>query len=101
MDNGVFSPGWLYQIKSSVPGKLVLDSTAYTTVPKELKKLDAGKLFTEKEFHWKAKLMGGTYDLFISTLKDEDTLPTKNQNVNVTHEIFIAHIYNSINSSKN
>ena len=100
MDNGVFSPGWLYQIKSSVPGKLVLDSTAYTTVPKELKKLDAGKLFTEKEFHWKHKIMGGTYDPFISTLKDEDTLPTKNQNVNVTHEKFIAHIYNSINASK-
>jgi hypothetical protein len=101
MDNGVFSPGWLYQIKSSVPGKLVLDSTAYTTAPKELKKLDAGKLFTEKEFHWKSKLMGGTYDPFISTLKDEDTLPTKNQNVNVTQEKFIAHIYNSINASKN
>lgn len=100
MDNGVFSPGWLYQIKSSVPGKLVLDSTAYTTVPKELKKLDAGKLFTEKEFHWKSKTFGGTYDSFISTLKDEDTLPTKNQNVNVTHEKFIAHVYNSINASK-
>ena len=103
IDNGVFVPGWLYQIKNSVPGKLVLDSTAYTTVPKELKKLDAGKLFTEKELHWKSKFMGGSYDPFISTLKDEDTLPSsnKNQNANVTHEKFIAHIYNSINASIN
>ena len=99
IDNGVFVPGWLYQIKNSVPGKLVLDSTAYTTVPKELKKLDAGELFTEKELHWKSKFMGGSYDPFISTLKDEDTLPTSNQNANVTHEKFIAHIYNSINVS--
>jgi len=103
IDNGVFVPGWLYQIKNSVPGKLVLDSTAYTTVPKELKKLDAGELFTEKELHWKSKFMGGSYDPFISTLKDEDTLPSsnKNQNANVTHEKFIAHIYNSINASIN
>jgi hypothetical protein len=101
IDNGVFVPGWLYQIKSSVPGKLVLDSTAYTTVPKELKKLDAGELFTEKELHWKSKFMGGSYDPFISTLKDENTLPSSNQNANVTHEKFIAHIYNSINASIN
>ena len=99
MDNGVFVPGWLYQIKSSVPGKLVLDSTAYTTVPKELKKLDAGELFTEEEFHWKSKFIGGSYDPFISTLKDEDTLPKTKQNANETHEKFIAHIYNSINAS--
>jgi len=101
IDNGVFVPGWLYQIKNSVPGKLVLDSTAYTTVPKELKKLDAGELFTEKELHWKSKFIGGSYDPFISTLKDEDTLPSSNQNANVTHEKFIAHIYNSINASIN
>ena len=45
--------------------------------------------------------MAGSYDQFISTLKDEDTLPSsnKNQNANVTHEKFIAHIYNSINAS--
>lgn len=98
--NGEFSPGWLYQIKNSVPGNLVLDSRAFTTVLKELKKLDAGELFTEKELHWKSKFLGGTYDPFISTLKDEDTLPNeKTQNVSVTHEKFIAHIYNSIIAS--
>jgi hypothetical protein len=103
IDKGVFTPGWLYQIKNSVTGKLVLDSSAWTTVAKELKKLDAGELFTEKELHWKSKFIGGSYDPFISTLKDDDTLPenNKNQNANVTHEKFIAHIYNSINASIN
>tara|TARA_B100000768_G_C11278107_1_gene376982 strand:+ start:870 stop:2504 length:1635 start_codon:yes stop_codon:yes gene_type:complete len=101
IDKGAFNPGWLYQIKNSVTGKLILDSSAWTTVAKELKKLDAGELFTEKELHWKSKFIGGSYDPFISTLKDDDTLPenNKNQNANVTHEKFIAHIYNSINAS--
>lgn len=95
-----FNAGWLYQIRSSFNGKLILDDKAFTSNPKELKKLEPGKLFTEKEYHWKDKgFRGDTYDPFVRILKDEDTKPFENQNVETTREKFIAHIYNAINKS--
>ena len=95
-----FNAGWLYQIRSSFNGKLILDDKAFTSNPKELKKLEPGKLFTEKEYHWKdTRLMGDSYDPFVNILKDEDTKPSENQNVETTREKFIAHIYNAINKS--
>ena len=95
-----FNAGWLYQIRSSFNGKLILDDKAFTSNPKELKKLEPGKLFTEKEYHWKdTRLMGDTYDPFVNILKDEDTKPSENQNVETTREKFIAHIYNAINKT--
>lgn len=95
-----FNAGWLYQIRSSFNGKLILDDKAFTTNPKELKKLEPGKLFTEKEYHWKdTRILGDTYDPFVKILKDDDTKPFENQNVETTREKFIAHIYNAINKS--
>lgn len=95
-----FNAGWLYQIRSSFNGKLILDDKAFTSNPKELKKLEPGKLFSEEEYHWKdTKIFGDTYDPFVKILKDEDTKPFENQNVETTREKFIAHIYNAINKS--
>ena len=95
-----FNAGWLYQIRSSFNGKLILDDKAFTSNPKELKKLEPGKLFSEKEYHWKDTMISGdTYDPFVKILKDEDTKPFENQNVETTREKFIAHIYNAINKS--
>ena len=100
IEGSSFIPGWLYQIRSSFSGKLVLDEKAFTSNPKELKKLEPGKLFTEKEYHWKDTMISGdTYDPFVKILKDEDTKPTENQNVDHKREKFIAHIYNAINKS--
>jgi len=102
IEGSSFIPGWLYQIRSSFNGKLILDDKAFTSNPKELKKLEPGKLFTEKEYHWKDKMIGNdTYDPFIQILKDEDTKPSENQNVETTREKFIAHIYNAINKTIN
>ena len=100
MDGSSFDAGWLYQLKSSFNGKFVLDDSAYTSNPKELKKLDAGKLFTEKENHWDSSFTSGTYNSFIKTLKDDDTKPNiDRQNVETIQEKFIAQIYNAINES--
>ena len=95
-----FNAGWLYQIRSSFNGKLILDDKAFTSNPKELKKLEPGKLFSEKEYHWKETMISGdTYNPFVKILKDENTKPFENQNVETTREKFIAHIYNAINKS--
>ncbi len=100
IDAGVFKPGWMYQIKSTVNGNLVLDDSAYTTVTKELKKLEPGKLFSEKEYHWKDKTISGdTFDPFIKHLKKEETEPDDEQNVSTSTEKFIAHMYKAINTS--
>lgn len=100
MDGSSFDAGWIYQLKSSFNGKFVLDDSAYTSNPKELKKLDAGKLFTEKENHWDSSFTSGTYNSFIKTLKDDDTKPNiDRQNVETIQEKFIAQIYNAINES--
>lgn len=100
MDGSSFDAGWLYQLKSSFNGKFVLDDSAYTSNPKELKKLDAGKLFTEKENHWDSSFTSGTYNSFIKILKDDDTKPNiDRQNVETIQEKFIAQIYNAINES--
>ena len=99
MANDMFNPGWLYQIKSTVNGKLVLGDNAYTMVPKELHKLQPGQLFAEKEYHWKKTLMGDTYSPFVDKLKEKDTEPTEQQNVTATNEKFIAHMYNAIQTS--
>ena len=100
MANEMFNPGWLYQIKSTVNGKLVLGDNAYTMVPKELKKLQPGQLFAEKEYHWKTNLLSNdTYSPFVDKLKEKDTEPTEQQNVTATNEKFIAHMYNAIQTS--
>jgi|TARA_B100000035_G_scaffold315088_1_gene333846 hypothetical protein len=99
IDGAEFVPGWLYQLRQSFNGKFVLDDKAFTSNQKELKKLEPGKLFSEKEYHWDSTLMGDTYDPFVKTLKNDDTKPTENQNVQHKREKFVAHIYNAINKS--
>jgi hypothetical protein len=100
IDAGKLRPGWLYQIKNTVNGKLVLNSKSYTKDLDELRKIDAGKLFDEKELHWKSSLFGGTFDLFIKSLKNVDFAPNDNvQNVSETNERFLAHLYNAIKLS--
>jgi len=101
IDNHAFIPGWLYQLKSTVSGKFILDDKAYTRNVKELEKLDAGKLFSEKEYHWKTKYFGNSYDPFVTTLLDEDTKPkVEEQKVSETNEKFLAHVYNAIKKSQ-
>jgi hypothetical protein len=98
-DNVGFVPGWLYQIKSTVKGKLILADNAFTQNQKELKKLEPGELYAQKEFHWKNTFMGDTYDPFIKKLKEQDTEPKDEQNVSEINEKFIAHIFNAIQQS--
>jgi len=100
-DGERFYTGWIYQVRSTVaPGSFLFDSKAFTTDMKELRKLDIGQLFTEKNNWWPD---GGTFsnrfNKFIQTLIDvkyED-----GQKVNTTKEQFMAHIFNAITKSQN
>lgn len=99
IQNGNFLPGWLYQIKGTVNGKMVLSDGAFTRNITELEKLEPGKLFSEPEYQWSKTLMGDTYNPFIKLLKEQDTEPKDSQNVSKTNEKFIAHMYNAIKLS--
>lgn len=101
IDSGVFVPGWLYQIKSTVNGKLVMDDLAFTQNLKELRKLEPGNLFSEKEYQWETSSMisSDTFSPFIKLLKDDETEPKEEQNVTEINEKFIAHLYNAIKLS--
>ena len=101
IDNESFLAGWLYQIKNTVNGKLVLDDGAFTRNSKELRKLEPGNLFSQPEYKWDTSNMmsNDTYSPFIKLLKDEDTEPKDDQNVSETNEKFIAHLYNAIKLS--
>jgi hypothetical protein len=101
VENNKFIPGWLYQLKSTVSGKFVLDDKAFTRNLKELDKFDAGKIFSEKDYHWNTTLFGNSYDPFIKTLLDKDTRPkNEEQKVSETNEKFLAHVYNAIKKSQ-
>lgn len=101
IDNNTFIPGWLYQIKSTISGKFVLDEKAFTRNVKELDKFDAGKIFSEKDNHWDTTLFGNSYDPFVKTLLDKDTKPkVEEQKVSETNEKFLAHVYNAIKKSQ-
>jgi hypothetical protein len=99
IESGNFIPGWLYQIKSTVNGKLVMDDSAFTRNLKELTKIEPGHLFSQKEYQWDKTLMGDTFSPFIKLLKDDETEPKPEQNVTATNEKFIAHLYNAIKKS--
>ena len=95
-------PGWLYQIKSTVSGNLIMDDGAFTRNIKELRKLEPGNLFPSKfEYDWPTSsiLSSDTFSPFIKLLKDEETNPEPSQNVSTSSEKFIAHLYNAIKLS--
>jgi hypothetical protein len=97
-----FLPGWLYQIKSTVSGNLIMDDGAFTRNIKELRKLEPGNLFPSKfEYDWPTSsiLSSDTFSPFIKLLKDEETNPEPSQNVSTSSEKFIAHLYNAIKLS--
>jgi hypothetical protein len=100
-DKEKFVPGWLYQIRNTVaPGTFMFDSKAFPDTPAELRKLDVGALFLDKNYHWpNGGIMSGRYDKFIKELIESG--PKDEQKVNTTKEKFMAHIYNAITKSQN
>lgn len=100
-DKEKFVPGWLYQIRNTVaPGTFMFDSKAFPDTHAELRKLDVGALFLDKNYHWpNGGIMSGRYDKFIKELIESG--PKDEQKVNTTKEKFMAHIYNAITKSQN
>ena len=96
-----FSPGWLYQIRSTVaPGSFLFDSSAFPDTPSELRRLDVGTLFSDDKYHWpKGGLFSDRYGTFVDRLINISF--TEEQKVNTTKEKFLAHIYNAITVSQN
>jgi hypothetical protein len=99
-DGDKFIPGWLYQVRSTVsPGSFMFDNKAFTENSRELKDLDVGTLFLEKNNHWPKGGLSGRYSTFISKLIESES--KDEQNVNTTKEKFLAHLYNAITVSQN
>ena len=102
IDQNAFVPGWLYQVRSTVPGKFVLDDKTYTHNLNELEKFDAGMIFTEKDYHWTGagSFLGDSYNTFVKELLEVETEPKEEQHCSGTNEKFLAHIYNAIRDSQ-
>jgi hypothetical protein len=96
-----FLPGWLYQVRSTVaPGSFMFNSKAFSTEQKELKGLDVGAIFNDKNNHWDdGGLLSNSYDTFVKKLI-EIKPDQQSQKVNTTKEKFMAHIYNAITKSQ-
>jgi hypothetical protein len=95
-----FTPGWLFQVRSTVsPGAFMFDNKSFTQNPKELKDLDVGSLFNDAKNHWpKGGVLSDRFSKFIDTLLEVKYDNT--QNVATTKEQFLAHIYNAITKSQ-
>lgn len=62
LNGNVFSSGWIYQVRNSlIPGKFIFSNSAFSKSKDELKKIDVGALFEDKNYHWEASkgLFGG------------------------------------------
>jgi hypothetical protein len=96
-----FKAGWIYQVRSTAPGSFVFRDEAFSRDSKELQKLDVGKLFEDEKYHWdKGGVFGDRYSTFISTLKNDKSQPTEDQNCKTTNEKFLAHIFNALSESQ-
>lgn len=100
--NGRFVPGWLYQVRSTIsPGQFLFRDSAFAVDDAELKKLDIGAMFEDKNYHWEAGLLktaSSRYDKFITTLLERSE-PKADQNVTQPKEKFLAQISNALTLS--
>jgi hypothetical protein len=103
--NGNVSFGWIYQVYKSVGnGKFLFSPEAFRTDIKELKNIDAGKIFSD-ETHWWDETGGmlgfgkSTFNTFFTNVKSERTLPDDKQ-AETLKESFLAHMYNAITISQ-
>tara|TARA_B100000767_G_C19775111_1_gene542136 strand:+ start:862 stop:2541 length:1680 start_codon:yes stop_codon:yes gene_type:complete len=106
-----FVPGFIYQVKNTVPGRFVLANDAFSTDTNFLfEKLDPGLLNVNEDKYWKGSKQGGrfsststgmdSYDDFLSLMKDVDTEPKDaDHNISTHEERLIAHLYKAINKS--
>ena len=103
VDGEFFKPGWLYQIKKSVGGSMVIADSSYTTDLKILKKNKdklPGNIHKDESYNWESKsFSGNTVDPFVQKMKHEKSHPKNDQGVYDKNERFIAHLYNAIQLS--
>jgi hypothetical protein len=108
-----FIPGFIYQIKSTIPGRFVLANDAFSTDTNFLfEKLDPGLLNINEDKYWKGSKKGGrfsstttgsdSFDNLLSLMKNIDTLPSDaDSNISTPEERLIAHLYKTIDLSIN
>ena len=108
-----FVPGFIYQIKSTIPGRFVLANDAFSTDTNFLfEKLDPGLLNINEDKYWKGSKKGGrfsstttgrdSFDNLLSLMKNIDTLPSDaDSNISTPEERLIAHLYKTIDLSIN
>jgi len=106
--NKNFEKKWLYQIYDSLQGgNFILKDMTFTKNPKEIKKVsdELGELWPDGEYNWNTSLFKGSDKLFTDKFKDFDEVSSKNQfenqQVSLTTEKFLAHLYNTFNTLNN
>ena len=103
-DGNVLIPGWIYQIKGSVPGRFILEEHAYTKSEKDLEKIEIETFLGDKEHHWdrpkkigiSSVTNGDRWDWFVETLKEQELFAKPEQYCSETPEKFKAHIHNAL-----
>ena len=104
--DGLIQKGWIYQIKSSVPGRFIFIDEAFKEQKNVMKSISCGHLFEDDQHNW-SKLSGlinktdNSVDVLIKKLGDADCKPTGDQNVQTTKEKFLAHVHNAITKNQN
>lgn len=104
--DGLMQKGWIYQVKTSVPGRFIFIDEAFKEQKKDMKNISCGHLFEDDQHNW-SKLSGlisksdNSVDVLIKKLGDADAKPTGNQNVQTTKEKFLAHVHNAITKNQN
>jgi len=99
--NGVLRSGWLYQLKESVKGQFIFDSTAFGDDLIKVKEVNPGRLFSELngEHNWAPKSLFGGYKVdnavneFIKILRATPTPTNQSQHLDNLVERFIARIF--------
>lgn len=95
---GKLKKGWMYQLKDTVPGSFIFNNDAFRTDPKEISRIDPGRIFTDDRHNWNHSLINNRYDTFIKGLVN--TGYEDKQNVSTIKEQFMAHLYNAITEAQ-
>ena len=96
-----FNSGWIYQVRESIqPGNFIFTNAAFSKSLKDLKDLDVGKLYEDKNYHWdEGRLWSNTFDTFVDGLIKLE-MDDGAHLVNHTKEKFIAHLHDGIMASQ-
>jgi hypothetical protein len=97
-------PGWIFQIRQSVPGEFLFNVDAFSKDPKKLQSFHFGKLFNDEKFQFANSRLAikaserDPYEAFRHVIQTDASVkpdPVR-QKVERDNEKFLAHSYNTL-----